>query len=109
MASLEELGRLLKEKRKARGIREVAREIGISHATLMRVEKGHLPDLENYKKICQWLGIEDTATLSISNTTQARPIAEVHFRKARTVSPKTAQALAKMILTAQDLLSSKRP
>jgi hypothetical protein len=33
-------------------------------------------------------------------------IAEVHFRKRATVSPKTAQALAQMILAAQEFLAS---
>src|SRR3954468_7393727 len=109
MPSLEELGRLVGEKRKGRGVREVAREIGISHATLLRVEKGHLPDIENYKKICRWIGIDEGSVVSIPKPVQGRPMAEVHFRKARTVSPKTAQALAQMILTAQEILLSKKP
>src|SRR3954468_18524607 len=107
MATLEDLGRLLQQKRGSRGVREVAREIGISHATLLRVERGHLPDLENYQKICNWLGV-DVATVTGAAAAQApKAIAQVHFRKAPTVSPKTAQALAKMILAAQAMLTSK--
>lgn len=107
MTTLENLGRLLQEKRGSRGIREVAREIGISHATLSRVERGHLPDLENYQKICRWMGIDISAVGGAPSVTGSKPIAQVHFRKAPTVSPKTAQALAQMILTAQAMLSSK--
>lgn len=109
MASLEELGGLVKEKRRGRPIREVAREIGISHATLIRIEKGHLPDLENYQKICRWIGMEDSDALRVPDAAEAKSLAEVHFRKARTVSPKTAQALAKMILAAQTLLATQKP
>lgn len=103
--SLENLGRLVQEKRADRGIRSVAKEIGISHATLSRVERGHLPDLENYQKICNWLGIE---MAPVSGGTPAGSeelvIPEVHFRKKPTVSPETAQALAQLILTAQAVL-----
>ena len=107
MTTLENLGRQLQEKRGNRGIREVAREIGISHATLSRVERGHLPDLENYQKICKWLGVDVSTVTGMASTTAPKPIAQVHFRKAPTVSPKTAQALAQMILAAQAMLTSK--
>ena len=50
--TLENLGRLILKKRGGRGIRAVAKEIGVSPSTLSRVENGHLPDLENYRKIC---------------------------------------------------------
>lgn len=106
MSALENLGIELQKRRGNRGIREVAREIGISHATLSRVERGHLPDLENYRKICNWMGVETSAVVGVSPK-EARPIAQVHFRKEPTVSPKTAQALAQMILTAQAMLLSK--
>ena len=107
MATLEDLGRLLQQKRGGRGIREVAREIGISHATLLRVERGHLPDLENYQKICKWIGIDVTSVVGPVPLIGSQPVAQVHFRKATAVNAKTAQALAKMILTAQTMLSSK--
>ena len=44
---LEDIGRLILEKRTklGLGIRAAARAVGISHATLARVEKGFLPDL----------------------------------------------------------------
>jgi transcriptional regulator with XRE-family HTH domain len=107
MTTLENLGRLLQEKRGSRGIREAATEIGISHATLSRVERGHLPDLENYRKICVWIGIEMSSVVGPASAKESSPIAQVHFRKDPTISPKTAQALAKMILTAQAVLSAK--
>jgi transcriptional regulator with XRE-family HTH domain len=105
--TLENLGRLVLKKRGNRGVREVAREIGISHATLSRVERGHLPDLENYQKICKWMGVDISAVTGATPTTPQLPVARVHFRKAPTVSPKTAQALAQMILAAQAMLTTK--
>ena len=97
---LEELGRLVIAKRTERGIgiRAAAREVGISHATLARVEKGFLPDLENYEKIRRWLGIGPAA---ISDQTAKSEPPQVHFRREKTASPDTAAALARMILAAQ--------
>lgn len=99
--ALENLGRLVQDKRGGRGVREVAREIGIGHATLLRVERGQLPDLENYQKICNWLGVDVSTVTGVASSQVSQPLARVHFRKAKTVTPKTAQALAQLILAAQ--------
>jgi transcriptional regulator with XRE-family HTH domain len=106
MTSLPTLGRLLREKRGDRGVRAVAKEIGISHGTLSRVERGFLPDLENYRKICSWLGVEANP-VSPPETTRSVGAPQVHFRKRRTVTPETASALAQLILTAQAALNER--
>lgn len=97
---LEDLGRLALEKRSklGLGIRGAAKEIGISHATLARVEKGFLPDLENYEKIRRWLGIEEEA---VGAQGPVANVPHVHFRREKTATPATAGALARMILAAQ--------
>ena len=96
---LEDLGRLILAERTKRGlgIRAAAREVGISHATLARVEKGFLPDLENYEKIRKWLGIEETPVVLAATTNAPR----VHFRREKTVASETAAALGRMIMAAQ--------
>lgn len=38
-------------------LRCVADEIGVSAATISRIERGKTPDLETYAKICTWLGV----------------------------------------------------
>src|ERR1039458_6190925 len=55
---LETLGVLVREKRKSRRLREVAAEIGIGAATLLRVEGGKIPDVATFGKICNWLRID---------------------------------------------------
>lgn len=107
MEILENLGRLVKEKRGDQGIRSAAKEVGISHATLSRVEQGFLPDLENYKKICKWLGSDIEPASASRNAPPPASAAYVHFRKEATTSPETAQALAELILVAQSALLSK--
>jgi hypothetical protein len=65
-----------------------------------------MPDLANYRRICRWLGIsiEDVAGVGSASTSQAR----VHFRKKSTISAKTAQNLAQMILAAQTAMADLR-
>jgi transcriptional regulator with XRE-family HTH domain len=104
MEILENLGCRIKEKRGVQGIRAAAKEIGISHATLSRVERGFLPDLENYQKICRWLGVENKTANIVQARHSKSSVVQVHFRKKKTTSPDTAHALAELILAAQSAL-----
>jgi transcriptional regulator with XRE-family HTH domain len=99
--TIQTLGRKLVEARGPRGIREAAKEIGISPATLSRVERGNLPDLETFGKICKWLKIDPGHVLGVTQSPAERPTIAVQFRKDQALDPKTAQALARMILAAQ--------
>lgn len=108
--SLDTLGELILKKRGEAGVRAAAREIGISPSTLSRVENGHLPDLENFRLICQWLDVDPNRILGFDSSNDARNEeirASVHFRKAKTTSPATAAALAKMILHVQRALAAQ--
>jgi len=58
----ETFGQLLLRKRGVRGIRDVAKEIGISPATLSRIERGHPPDFRTLGKACAWLAIDPRVT-----------------------------------------------
>ena len=49
--TLESLGALVKTKRGGKKLREVAKEIGIGAATLMRIENGRTPDIGTFGKI----------------------------------------------------------
>lgn len=99
--SLQTLGRKLAEKRGERRIRETAKEIGISHATLSRVERGYLPDLDTFSKVCKWLEIDPGEVLGVKTESRAMPVAAVHFRTDQALKPETATALADMIMSAQ--------
>src|SRR5438270_13052834 len=96
---IEEFGRQLAQSRGKRGVREVAAEIEISPATLSRVERGFMPDLETFGKICRWLKVDPAAILGI-DVAAPRPSASVHFKKNQAIHPDTASALAELILAA---------
>ena len=98
--TLETLGRLAAEKRGDVGVRAAAKEIGISPATLSRVERGYLPDLDTFGKICKWLNVDPGEVLGVTPAAPSTPRVAVHFKKQTTLSPTTAQALAQMVLAA---------
>lgn len=100
------LGALLRERRGGRGLREVAQDIGISPATLTRVEGGRLPDLLTFQKICAWLNLNPGEILGIplqanEETAQSDSTATaVHLRAERELTPAAASDLAQLIMAA---------
>lgn len=108
--SLDTLGQLIVDKRKEVGVRATAKEIGISPSTLSRVENGYLPDLQNFKSICEWLEIDPNQILgfaSVHQTEDLHTVASVHFKKKNTTSSATAVALGEMIMRVQRALRAE--
>ena len=105
------LGAMLRDRRGGRGIRDVAHEIGISPATLTRIEGGRLPDLETFKRICTWLKVNPAEVLDVPFETSATPsdslAAAVHLRADQTLPENAASDLAQLILVAQRELSRR--
>ena len=55
---LPKLSALLAKKRDGRPFRLIAEEIGsVSAPTLSRIEKGRLPDLDTFMRLCRWLKV----------------------------------------------------
>ncbi len=98
--TLETLGRLAAERRGDLGVRAAAKAVGISAATLSRVERGYLPDLGTFQKICKWLDLDPGQVLGMKPPERSMPRVAVHFRKDAALTPATAQALAQMVLAA---------
>lgn len=99
-----ELSNRLREKRAGKGIRETAKEIGISPATLSRIENGKIPDLDTFGRICRWTGDNPSIYLNIRTKDAVAPRVQVHFKKESAINPETAKALAELILLAQSKL-----
>lgn len=99
--SLGNLGRKIANKRGDQGLRATAKEIDISSSTLSRIENGHLPDLETFKKICDWLEVNPGDVLGSKATNNEINRASIHFKVNKTLDPTIAKALAEMIIYAQ--------
>jgi transcriptional regulator with XRE-family HTH domain len=107
--SLKNLGTRVAEKRGVQRIRATAKEIGISAATLSRIENGHMPDLETFRLVCDWLQVNPAEVLGskVAESNQFSSPWTVHFKKNKAVTEKTAKALADMILAATTMLEAK--
>ncbi len=92
---LEDLGRIVLQKRGSMGVRAAAREIGISPTTLSKIENGHIPDQVTLKKVCDWIGQEITKFTAMGGL-------QIAFKKDKTLSPDTAHSLAKLIEKAEE-------
>jgi transcriptional regulator with XRE-family HTH domain len=104
---------LLAKKRAGRPLRDLAQEIGgVSASTLSRIEKGNVPDLITFMKICRWLEVSLQDFLTDSETSY-QPSASstsdfvcAHLRADQTLPPDTAKALVTMIqLAYKDIIS----
>lgn len=104
--SLSSLGTMVRNKRGDAKLRETASVIGISPATLMRVESGRIPDVETFGKLCSWLSIDPGRFLGYKKEKATPgPISEplsigAHFKADKTPKQETVTALAKMLLLA---------
>lgn len=106
--SPEALGQMVVRKRGSMGIRAAAQEIGISPATLSRIERGHLPDSRTLGKICEWLGVDPGVFIGGSGTKPtSMPAVQIGFKQGRTFSPQTAKSLANLIVAAHKAFVEK--
>lgn len=98
------LGAMLRERRGGRGIRDVAKDIGISAATLTRVEGGRLPDIATFQKMCSWLQVNpaDILDITVPNNPASpeTPVVAFHPRADQTLTEAAASDLAKLIVVA---------
>jgi transcriptional regulator with XRE-family HTH domain len=111
--SLLRLGTMLRERRGTTGVREASREIGISPATLTRIEAGRLPDIATFKLVCTWLKINPAEILDIpieaaENSDTSTAVAAFHSRAPKTLPKGAADDLAQLILVAHAELARRK-
>jgi transcriptional regulator with XRE-family HTH domain len=107
-AKLGSLGNDVRKHRENKTLRDAAHDIGISPATLMRVEAGRVPDVETYGKLCTWLKVDPGSYLGIKppsanfseDASPTHVVVSAHFKVDRLPDPNTVTALASMIMFA---------
>jgi transcriptional regulator with XRE-family HTH domain len=107
------LGGLVRERRGPGKLRETAAEIGISPATLLRVESGRIPDIPTFGKLCKWLRLDPKSFLGYPEDERSnleKGIAmSAHFKADRNPQEATIRALAQMLLLAANPLIKEPP
>jgi len=92
---LEDLGRLVLQKRGSMGLRAAAKEIEISPTTLSKIENGHVPDQMTLQKVCQWIGQDVTKFTAMGGL-------QIAFKKDKTMALDTATSFANLIQRAEE-------
>lgn len=105
--TLGSLGAMVRRKRGEEKLRETAQQIGISAATLLRVESGRIPDVETFGKVCHWLGEDPGSFLGFEPEKAAKVKEEpeplffsAHLKIDQSPLQETISAIAKMIFFA---------
>ncbi len=86
--NLNSMRNLIQKKRGQQSIRQAAKGIGISAATLSRVERGYSLDLETFVLLCEWLGGDPASYLGIDGS---KPIDVPEDPIAAAIREQTAQ------------------
>lgn len=106
------LGGSLRRVRKSRhlSLRDLADQIDVSFNTLSRVERGYLPDLTNYNRIVNWLGVPASAFLDDEDVPSATPdvIARQLFADPN-LSPDGAGKIASLVQQMYESLAAPQP
>ena len=111
---LNRLAGMVRAKRGKTGLRDTGKEIdSVSAPTLSRIERGKMPDLATFLRICKWLnvspesfyyGSENSPFQSEMKNASSQPAeaVEAFLRADRTLAPETVDALGKMIRMAYE-------
>src|SRR3954451_15501854 len=107
-----DLGAVLRARRRERrlSLRDLADETGVSFNTLSRVERGHIPDLKNFHRITDWLGMPPEAFLGTSEDTPSTPsVIARHLMADRRLEPDAAAKITALVEEMYNALALKRP
>jgi transcriptional regulator with XRE-family HTH domain len=104
-----ELAARLRARRRERGIslREAAAEVGVSAATLSRVESGdYLPERDNLFRLLAWLGLSGAAPSPEPHAPGAGTMEaiELHLRADKELSEADAETIAQLVRLAYERL-----
>src|SRR5262245_43490199 len=113
-----ELARRVRAKREAEklSLRDAAGVLGMSAATLSRVESGsHLPERDRLFRLVEWAGLPlDRARRAARNrqvhgdNASTVEAVELHLRADKDLDPEDAETLVQLVKTAYDRMSQRK-
>lgn len=91
-------------------LRELADEIDVGFNTLSRVERGHVPELRNYKRILNWLGMSEQALFETDEQTPSTPeLIAKHLYTDERLDEQAAGTMMKLIQDLYEVLAAPKP
>lgn len=93
------LGGVLKARRRERrlSLRDLSDQTGVSLNTLSRVERGHVPDLKNFQRIVDWLGIPAETFLAPTTEVSTPEVIARHLHSDVRLSKEGALKIAELV------------
>jgi transcriptional regulator with XRE-family HTH domain len=114
--AIDELGRMLKERRGALSIRKAAADAGVSFSTWSRVESGSQPDLATFTRLCTWLGVSPSRFFNPISERTTSPLDQAisHLRTDPRLTPDASEKISTMLrgmyeALAQDVTPRRPP
>ena len=75
---IRKLAKLVRAKRGRKGLRETSTEIGnVSASTISRVERGQIPDIDTFLRLCGWLGCHPNTFIINTSYTPVNPLKKI--------------------------------
>ena len=109
---ISQLGAALKARRRAKrlSLRDLSAETGVSLNTLSRIERGHVPDLNNFQRIVDWLDLPAETFLQPPTAATSTPeIIVRHLRSDPRLSGRAVDEIAELVETMYHRLVSEQP
>jgi DNA-binding XRE family transcriptional regulator len=106
-----DLGAVLRARRREKhlSLRDLHEIIGVSVNTLSRVERGHIPDLKNFRRIVDWLDEPAERFLGPARDASTPEAIARHLRADRRLTQEAASELAGMVEEMYRKLVGQRP
>jgi transcriptional regulator with XRE-family HTH domain len=106
-----DLGAVLRARRREKhlSLRDLHELTGVSVNTLSRVERGHVPDLKNFRRIVDWLDEPAERFLEPRATSSTPAVIARHLRADHRLSDEAAMQLATVVEDMYRELVGQRP
>lgn len=93
------LGAILRARRREKhlSLRDLHELTGVSVNTLSRVERGHVPDLKNFRLIVDWLELPAERFLEGAGEASTPEVIARHLRADRRLPEEAAQRIVKIV------------
>lgn len=101
----------MRARRRERGmsLRDLADETGVSFNTLSRVERGHVPDLHNFRQIIDWLGVPAEVYLDREEPSSTPKAIARHLATDRRLTPEAAERIQRIVDDMYNELAQPHP
>jgi transcriptional regulator with XRE-family HTH domain len=105
------LGAILRARRREKhlSLRDLADQTGVSLNTLSRVERGHVPDLKNFRLIVDWLELPAERFLEAAGEVSTPEVIARHLRADRRLPQEAAMKIAELVEDMYHKLTGEQP